>query len=375
MVKIQGIPLAQQYGNTLQTINIGGLEVSFQRTCRVPEGQINDLPASLGQFPIYKVGDYKKSIPKTWHQDSFFMPMYPQEAMWISFGRGYHEQPKALIIGAGNINALSGKPFIPEESIDVKLDAEQNYLVVPPQPWIDGWKAKDGKVYQFVAAEMGSGETVEGQITGKEVAGGLQFIIYDPKPGKDLIPKSTPREHLVGGSPRYHDDGLFIGSMSLCSLSAEEPRHRGGIVESMMSSVSSMASLDSMDFAGESIEEIQSMGLGRGGEIEQQIHPDTHGFEVWNEKPTAVEMVYLVASKDFQQITGFSPPPTPVTFAEYQRQGLPWFALWDQKLGDTAGSDVFATLNPVQSGKIGGEPDILDKLKPVTRQYKGQQKE
>jgi hypothetical protein len=48
-------------------------------------------------------------------------------------------------------------------------------------------KDKDGKIYQFVAANMGSGETVEGQITGKEKVGGIQLIVYDPKEGKNLV--------------------------------------------------------------------------------------------------------------------------------------------------------------------------------------------
>jgi len=34
---------------------------------------------------------------------------------------------------------------------------------------------------------MGSGETVEGQITGKEEIGGLQFIVYNPKDREKLM--------------------------------------------------------------------------------------------------------------------------------------------------------------------------------------------
>ena len=96
-------------------VNIGGLQLNFQRTCRVPPGQVNSLPAGLGNFPVYKVSDFRAGCPKEWQDGGFFLPMYRQEAMWINFARGYAENPKALIIGAGNINAISAKPFDPSE--------------------------------------------------------------------------------------------------------------------------------------------------------------------------------------------------------------------------------------------------------------------
>ncbi len=311
----------------LEYLNIGGLRVNFQRTCRVPAGVSNSLPAGLGSFPVFRVSDFKTGAPDEWRDDGYFMPMYRQEAMWINFARGYMENPKALIVGAGNINAVSGVPFARtgEETLDIKLEPKQNYLVVPPQPWLDGWKAEDGKVYQFVAAELGSGETVEGQITGKETVGGIQLIVYDPKEGQSLTHATRPHEYIVGGS-----------------WSSAVPTY-SGLKGVMMAGVEGTATLRSMS--------VQSMGLGRGGEIQQKIYPDPHGLDVWREKPTAVEMVYLVSSEDFRQVTGHNSPPTPVTHEAYQKLGLPWFELHDAKLGDSTGADIFAKLKPVGEGK------------------------
>src|SRR3989338_10251023 len=95
----------------LEHIVISGLDINFQRTCRVPSGKVNDLPAGLGSFPIYKVDDFKSGAPKDWKQESYFMPMYRQEAMWLHFQRYGLTQPVALMVGAGNINAVSGKQF------------------------------------------------------------------------------------------------------------------------------------------------------------------------------------------------------------------------------------------------------------------------
>ncbi|MFH1917257.1 MAG: hypothetical protein ABIJ21_08410 [Nanoarchaeota archaeon] len=305
--------ILQQY--QASDIKIGDLQLSFYRTCRVPEGKLNSLPAGLGNFPIFSVKDFRSGTPSEWHDEGFFFPMYTQEAMWVGFNRGYHKEPSALVIGAGNINAITGKQFDDKGALEVKLQDPQNYLVIPPQPWLDGWKAEDGKIYQFVAAELGSGETVEGQITGKEEVGGIQLIAFSPKPGQNLVPESRPMEYIVGGSWE-----CFKGT---------HPYRRSFAASARPT----------------------SMGLGRGGEISQKIYPDPYGVEVWAEKPAGVEVLYLVSRADFKQITGHDAPPTPVTYKKYQQLGLPWFEIHDQKKGDTKGSDVFAKLKPVGEGK------------------------
>ena len=339
------------------------------------------------------MSDFKSGAPKEWREDGYFFPMYRQEAMWINFKRGYMELPRAMIIGAGNINAISGKPFDPSKNrfqngnhrkksrkknnngdgngsgtLEIKLEKEQNYLVVPPQPWIDGWKAEDGKVYQFVAAEMGSGETVEGQITGEETVGGVQFIVYEPREDKKLVVSTRPHEYIIGGS--WDSSPILVGGMSLggCFGSYGGSGSSYGLQKSFFASAkaspSNLAVGCAAGAAGSTIEgpvvrgspaamarRVTAMGLGRGGEIEQKIYPDPYGVEVWQEKPKSVEVVYMVSSEDFKQITGYDAPPTPVTYEKYQQLGLPWFELHDKKYGDSKGSHVFEKLKPVEEGK------------------------
>lgn len=336
-------------------IEAGGLKLNFQRTCRVPAGQLNSLPAGLGSFPVFRVKDFRSGCPKEWRDEGYFFPMYRQEAMWINFRGNYY--PKAVIVGAGNINAVNGKPFNPSkdkirlteeerkkaaDNLEIKLEKEQNYLVVPPQPWIDGWKAADGKVYQFVAAEMGSGETVEGQITGEEKIGGIQLVIYEAK--KKLVPEKSLHEHIVAGSWHYgaKSIGDFEDCGELCCVelccAADEPSFGPASVKAMAASPAETRAAKRA---------VRSMGFGRGGEIDQKIYPDLHGLEVWKDKPSAVEVFYMVSSEDFKQVTGYEAPPTPVTYEVYQHHGYPWFELNDQNLGDSKGSDIFEKLKPV----------------------------
>ena len=91
-----------------------------------------------------------------------------------------HSEPKALKIAAGKVNCLDGKPW--NEDLHAETGTSpQDYVVLPKQPWIDGINAGAGFVKQFVAAEMGTGTTIEAQITGREEHGGLQLLMIEPK--------------------------------------------------------------------------------------------------------------------------------------------------------------------------------------------------
>jgi hypothetical protein len=97
--------------------------------------------------------------------------MYQSEAMWLSFSRTHY--PFAVKVAAGKIDAITGAAWSPQ------LIAEtQNYLVLPTQPWLDGFSVKKGVIRHFVAMPLGSGYSAEEQITGQAEYGGLQIQIY-----------------------------------------------------------------------------------------------------------------------------------------------------------------------------------------------------
>lgn len=117
--------------------------------------------------------------------------------MWINFTC---HTPFALKVYAGGINAISGLPMVDTaaskacrqllRATDQKI---QDYIVVPNQNWLDGMATEEGIVRQFVAVPMGSGYTVEAQLTGQETIGGLQFEII---PAKVTLP-------AAGGMPIF----------------------------------------------------------------------------------------------------------------------------------------------------------------------------
>ena len=150
--------------------------IDFKRTLRIPDDNNSyPLPPSLGRFVLRNTEDYKETIAeKHINRGGVAFPMYQSEAMWINFYKG--DYPFAIKIAAGKINALTGDTWANKLS-----KTKQDYVVIPEQPWIDGFAIDDGFIRQFVAMQLGDGYTAEEQITGKAEFGGLQIIAYPMK--------------------------------------------------------------------------------------------------------------------------------------------------------------------------------------------------
>jgi hypothetical protein len=258
--------------------------VSFQRTLRVPDdGQTYPLPPGLGMFPLRRVEDYCGRVPPVWAQDGgVFIPLYQREALWLGF-EGEDWRPHAVKVMAGGVNVVSG------EAEDRGLRGDpQNYLVCPPQPWLDGINAGPGLIRQFVAVPLGQGYTVESQLTGREDEGGLRIEVFEPKPGR--FPDRPPT--------REDAPDVYSAEPSL-----------------------------EMDMDAE-------LGLGAGGRMGQNIYPDPYGLDAWDADERGSTFVRLVNTEMYRRITGLEPPPTPIDARAYTEAGLPWFALYDEAQGD-----------------------------------------
>jgi hypothetical protein len=117
------------------------------------------------------------------------------EAMWMKFEANGPFMVKAYV---GGVNAVSGERIQSEDATRAKVEQglrdaptrAQDYVVVPQQQWLDGVAVEPGVVRQFVAMPLGQGYTVEAQLTGGEVKGGLQLEIT---PGRVPV-LETPKE-------------------------------------------------------------------------------------------------------------------------------------------------------------------------------------
>lgn len=267
--------------------------VSFQRTLRIPEdGNVYPLPPGLGAFPIHSVVDYWDRVPPTWRsQNSYFISMYQREALWLGFD-GAMWKPNAVKIAIGKVNAISGQAW--DEALQ-----PQNYIVCPNQPWLDGINIGRSSIRQFVAMPLGSGVTVEAQVRGAEEFGGIQILVYEPKPGR--FPDQPPEPALKGMAS---------------SLPAE-------------------------------------MGLGAGGKMIQKIYPDPYGVETWDLANCGSIVVHIMNSEQYRELTGLEPPPTPITAQAYTEYGFPWFALYDEDQGDVPAAETLSRVKPIREQESG----------------------
>lgn len=291
--------------------------IRFQRTLRIPDdGRTYPLPPGLGAFPVRRVDDYRDRVPAEWvEHGGVFVPMYQREAMWLSFGSLV---PHAVKIAVGKVCALTGKSW--SESLH---EDPQDYLVAPPQPWLDGICVGNGRIRQFVAMPLGMGYTVEGQVSGEERFGGIQIKVYAPKPGRFRRTPPAPR-------------GTVLSESAF-----------GGCPPPPMACAAPAGPYRSAPKAGRA-RAAGAMGLAAGGSMEQKVYPDPHGIESWDLDHTARVYVHIVNSELWREITGERPPETPVTVKEYRKHGLPWFELYDEHLPALAGSSALKQVKSVK---------------------------
>ena len=268
------------------------LRVGFQRTLRIPDDNREyPLPPGFGTFPLNHVDDHADRVPEAWgRHGGVFLPMHQAEAMWINFDASY---PMAVKIAAGKIDALTGEQWKNDLSSD-----PQDYLVVPGQPWLDGFCVGKGMIRQFVAMPLGEGYTAEEQLTGEAQHGGLQFVAYPMKASK-FKELRLEREFTDYGPPHV----------------MESP--------------------------------IDEMGLAPGGLMRQEVYEDEYGFDAWCTSVRARCFVHVLNSLQFFAVSGAEPPQDPPTAKEYAAAGLPWFDYYGGDLTALEGSKKLLGLDSV----------------------------
>ena len=289
------------------------LRIEFQRTLRIPDDNRSyHLPPGLGEFPLYRVDDYPDNLPDTWEEHGgVFLPMYQTEAMWINFHADY---PMAVKIAAGKINAVTGEAWKAELT-----DTPQDYLVVPEQPWLDGFCVEKGLIRQFVAMPLGEGYTAEEQLTGEAEHGGLQIAVY---PMQVSIYEERQMEQM-----RY--------------LSDVPPKPMA-------------------------VQSLPDMGLAPGGLMRQEIYEDDYGFNVWDRSIHSRCFVHILNSVQLVHLTGCEPPGKPWTAQDYTAAGLPWFDYYGNDLSALEGAKKLAGLDSVAVTQLKTGKGFLKDNDPVT---------
>lgn len=310
--------------------------IAFNRTLRIPDdNKAYPLPPKLGSFPLRAIDDYAERVPEPWaRHGGVFLPLYPSEALWIELrGRaavprhlqvaGDEQEPGyiypcAIKIATGKVNAITGQPW--QNGLSTTT---QDYIVVPDQRWLDGYNVATGLVRQFVATTLGSGHSVESQLTGLAAHGGLQVAVYPMKP-----------EHYAAYC-RERDETAEVRF----SLRFGEPAER-------------------------------EVELSAGGLIRQEIARDRFGSDAWAPDCVSRCFVHLLNTHQYQAVTGERPPHAPFAASDYVQAGLPWFHVYsdDEAVEGSptlAGVHSIAAMTATQTGEPMRDNASLGPL-PVT---------
>ncbi len=280
--------------------------IELQRTLRIPDDdKVYPLPPGLGRFPLRHLDDYAARLPEAWvRRGGVVVPMHQAEAMWINFDSGYGyplDYPFAVKVATGKICALTGDAWVNRLNRD-----PQDYVVVPEQPWLDGYCVETGVIRQFVAMPLSEGYTVEEQLTGAATHGGIQIVAYPMKRER--------YESLVTESAR--------APSTLCSMSPGA-----------------------------------SMGLAPGGRMKQEIYDDPYGLDAWDQRHASRCFVSIVNSVQWMAVTGAQPPDSPPTAKTYTEMGLPWFDYYGGDAEAVAGAEKFKAIGSV--AQIAGGEGIM----------------
>jgi hypothetical protein len=309
-------------GNTLRLP--GGVAVRFIRTLRLPETGTHPLPPGLGEFPVRRVADYGDRVPEAWRaRGGVMLPVYLREAMWLSFAGT--SEPAALQVGVGKVCAVSGRPWS-----DRLARGPQNYVVLPRQPWLDGINSGTGTVRQFVAVPLGLGATVEGQVTGEEVWGGVQLQSFALNDGELARWRGEERERAERQRSMRPPSG-YGAAMPMAA-----PPAPGSVPAPAAGAAPASAPRAAA-----------AMGLGVGGSLRQEVYQDDRPLTDWSERPAGRVFVHLVTPPEWRRITGEAAPPSPVDRAAYTRAGLPWFDYYDEDAQDVAPTGTLRSVKPV----------------------------
>lgn len=307
------------------------LTIEFQRTLRIPDdGRDYPLPPGLGRFPMVHIDDHRDRVPSDWlKRGGVLLPMYQSEAMWLNFVPHHptaraSAYPFAVKVAAGKINAVNGKPWSNELAQQAGegswFEEPTDYMVVPQQPWLDGYYVDKGRIRQFIAMPLGSGYSAEEQLTGKAEFGGVQIIVY-PMRG-DVYERRFP------AIQRSRDDTEEIVMYdSLCADESALPQ--------------------------------SAMALGAGGSMKQEIYSDPFEFDDWARDRSSRCFVHLVNSATWREVTRQPPPHVPPTSREYEQSGLPWFDYYGESANVSSGGSILDKVKSVfQLGEEKGEKPL-----------------
>ncbi len=303
-------------------------------------------------------------LPERKSTSFLFIENLSNEALYLEFA-GPEWHPSIAKVCVGKVNAISGGMF--SESIS---GHNQDYILIPQQRWLDGINAGDGVVRQFVAMPLGTGYSVEAQVTDEETSGGFQFFVMQPKEGR--FPRRNPVMNEIFEKVRQTRKAAnFQIDSSVAAaiiLNHEEKRLYFSLLNIEEPRILFQPAAGYEDAFPSSDENI-SMAIAAGGSIKQEVFADTYGPETWDVNNSRLVTIHMVNSIAYESITGEPPPPSPISKEDYEYHGIPWYSNYSESSPKLKAASAFRRILGVSAidkkrGLIGGSSDRPINISP-----------
>lgn len=323
-----------KYGGTIR-MQVNGLTCTLNLPAALTsrhdedgEEQEHALPP-YARRPAFPVDEYA-ACPASWmrgsgREGSYFVPVRAGHGLWLDFnGNHGHTHDVAILVSVQGINPLTGqktevvrleqykencpvhgKPFGQErfcEECGFKWPG-QNYLATTGTPsgllWLDGFRAKDGTVRQWLFTEEEM-RGVAAQLIGSERVFAIGITFWLSKESKPVLPsRSEYRDsllgvghHLGGGGVIKNagglDDILAAGGPMAAAGSAWEPATRR-----IMSSNSPRRS--TVFRGGQervNVVAAKRLEVAAGARINQRVYDDPNPVTYWADEPAGTIYVH-----------------------------------------------------------------------------------
>ena len=285
--------------------------VQLMKTIRVRnDGKTHGLPPSLGHFSFFM------------HEGKRIVPIGNEEALWFSFAG--NPDVVAVKFLAGGINAITGEKETGEARTVLKNNGAdafgQNYMIIPDQPWLDGFKKQKGTVGQFIAVPLGKGRSVEEKLE-KTQTGSIQMIVIPVK--KEILEQQAEAQRLR----RAEIEAQIKDVVGIMRNNIEKVLERDSALGDLEDKSETVHRFDkkSCKLGAKPAKNVTRMGLGAGGSIAQEIITSNHAIDDFDVAQAQYIELSLVDAKQWSQLTKLPAPPRVPTEKEYTDAGGLWF--------------------------------------------------
>ncbi len=315
---------------------------------------VHSLPP-YAEAEIYPIDKYP-AAPASWPRGdaksaSYFVGVKEGRGMWLDFNDcRSHTHDVAILLSIQGVNPLTGAPIdgfalekyitkCPVHKCEFQADRHcqecgfswpaQNYLASTGTPngqlWLDGFRAPDGKVRQYVfTAEEARG--IAAQIIGDKRSFNIGIAFYLSKEKKKVqetvfggrdyssVTAGSMKKKSYGGVCSTGDgiyssslmefpDEMVLKSSASRDLSAKmgpEVRYLVPPKDQMHINSASLAA-SAPEFVEEAVME-DRMEVAAGAQIRQDVYPDPESLDYWKAEPEGVIYIQYASEADIAKI-------------------------------------------------------------------------